>query len=152
MTAFSVEAIEAQPAAVVGAAVPQDELRLLFDRAFHEVIRVAGEQGRTITGPPFGFYPRLPTDTVEVAAGFPVSAPVTPDGDVTPMELPGGPVITGIHVGPYDGLAATYQELTQWAAAEGLAVADHVWESYLTDPSAEPDSSKWRTLITWPLA
>lgn len=152
MTTFKVETIAAQHAAVVRAEVPPDELPQVFERAFHEVMRVAGEQGIAITGPPFGFYPRMPTETVGVAAGFPVSTPVAPDGDVVPMELPGGRVITGTHIGSYDSIAATYQELMQWAAAEGHGLAGQMWESYLSDPAAEPDTSTWRTLVTWPLA
>jgi effector-binding domain-containing protein len=94
----------------------------------------------------------MPTDTVEVAVGFPVSASVTADGDVTPFQLPGGRAVTGVHVGPYESLAATYGELTEWAAAEGHELADQMWESYLTDPAAEPDPAGWETRITWPLA
>jgi effector-binding domain-containing protein len=152
MTTFSVETIDAQAAAVLRAEVPMAELRTVFDRGFGAVMGVTQAQGIAITGPPFGFYPRMPTDTVEVAVGFPVSAAITPDGEVVPFELPGGRVATGVHTGSYDTLETTYRELTEWAAAEGHTLADHMWESYLTDPREHPDPATWRTLITWPLA
>jgi effector-binding domain-containing protein len=152
MTRFTVTTIDRQPAEVVRAEVPMEQLRTVFDRGFGEVMRVVKAQGLAITGPPFGFYPRMPADTVAVAVGFPVSAPVIADGDVTPFELPGGRVVTGIHVGSYDDLDASYRELTEWAAAERHPLADHMWESYLTDPAAEPDPATWQTTITWPLA
>jgi effector-binding domain-containing protein len=152
MTTFAVTSLDARPAAVVRAEVPMDQLRDVFDRGFGEVMRVAQAQGVAITGPPFGFYPRMPTDTVEVAVGFPVSAPITVEGEVVPFELPGGQVVTGTHVGPYEQLSETYRELTEWAAAEGHALAGHMWESYLSDPRAEPDPATWRTELTWPLA
>lgn len=76
----------------------------------------------------------------------------TADGEVEPFELPGGRVVTGTLVGPYDGLAQTYGQLAAWAESEGLTLAEGVWESYLSDPSAEPDPKTWRTLIVWPLA
>jgi effector-binding domain-containing protein len=152
MTRFTVKTIDRQPAAVVRAEVPMEELRAVFDRGFGEVMRVAKAQGLAITGPPFGFYPRIPSDTVEVVVGFPVSGVVAADGDVTAFELNGGRVVTGIHVGPYESLEESYRELTEWAAAERHSLADHMWESYLTDPAAEPDPAGWQTLITWPLA
>lgn len=152
MTTFSVETIEPQAAAAIRAEVPMAELRTLFDRAFGEVMRAAGAQGVGIAGPPFGFYPRMPGDTVAVVVGFPVAGPITADGEVEPFELPGGRVVTGTHVGPYDGLAQTYGQLAAWAESEGLTLAEGVWESYLSDPSAEPDPKTWRTLIVWPLA
>ncbi len=152
MTSFSVKTIDPRPAAVVRAEVPLSELSTVFDRGFPEVMRVAQAQGIAITGPPFGFYPRMPTDTVEVVAGFPVSAPITPDGDVTSFELPGGRVVTGLHVGPYDALPESYRQLTDWAVGEGHRLADHMWESYLTDPRTQPDPGTWQTEISWPLA
>jgi effector-binding domain-containing protein len=47
---------------------------------------------------------------------------------------------------------STYWQLTEWAAAEGRSLAVHMWESYLTDPRAEPDPATWQTMIAWPLA
>lgn len=151
MTSFEVQTLQAQPAAAVRDEVPMQDLRDVFDRGFHAVMRAVEAQGVSITGPPFGFYPRMPGETVAVVVGFPVSAPVAPDGDVSAFELPGGRAITCVHVGPYDTLEATYRELLAWAASEGLRLAEHMWESYLTDPSAEPDPSRWQTLVTWPV-
>lgn len=68
-----------------------------------------------------------------------MSAAVTPDGEVSPFELPGGRVVTGIHVGAYESLATSDRQLTEWAAAEGHSLAAHMWESYLTDPRAALD-------------
>jgi effector-binding domain-containing protein len=57
-----------------------------------------------------------------------------------------------MHVGPYERLGSTYGELMAWAAAEGHRLAGQMWESYLSDPRAEPDPAGWQTLITWPLS
>ena len=152
MATFTVTTIDQQPAAGVRAEVPMGELRSVFDRGFGEVMRVTGAQGVAITGPPFGFYPRMPTDTVAVVVGFPVAAPVTADGEVSGFELPGGRVVSGMHVGPYEHLEVAYRELTEWAASHGHVLADHMWESYLTDPRTSPDPATWQTRITWPLA
>lgn len=152
MATFTIETIEAQHAAVIRAEVPMQDLTTVFDRGFHETARVAAEQDIAIVGAPFGFYPRMPTDTVEVLVGFPVAAPVTPDGEVTNFELPGGRAATGMHLGSYDDLDQTYEELQGWAATEGIELADQMWESYLSDPETDPDPSTWQTRITWPLA
>ncbi len=152
MTTFHVETIEPQTAAAIRAEVPMAELRAVFDRGFHQVAEAVQAQGVAIIGPPFGFYPRMPGETVAVAVGLPVDAAIQPTGEVEPFELPGGRVVTGIHVGPYEAMEATYGELLAWSQAEGLTLAEGMWESYLSDPSAEPDPSTWRTQIVWPLA
>jgi effector-binding domain-containing protein len=105
-----------------------------------------------IVGPPFGFYPRMPSDTVVVEAGFPVSGPARADGEAHPFTLPGGQVVRVVHVGPYDTMERTYSQLLSWMAAEGLRPAAGMWENYLSDPEAEPDPATWRTMIFWPLA
>jgi effector-binding domain-containing protein len=151
MVDFEVVTIEPKQTAVVRAELPVDQLPSLFDRAFHLVMEAVLSQRLQVTGPPFGFYPRLPGETVEVAAGFPVSGPITPTGEVTALELPGGRAVTGIHVGSYDALERTYHELVTWLQAQGLEGRNQMWESYLTDPTAEPDPANWRTQITWPL-
>ena len=152
MSTFTVETIEPRTAAAIRAEVPMPELREVFDSGFPAVAQTVEAQGIAITGPPFGFYPRMPADTVAVVVGFPVAAPITADGKVEPFELPGGRAVTGTHVGPYDALGQTYQQLTAWAEAEGLTLGEGMWECYLSDPGAEPDPSTWRTLIFWPLA
>jgi effector-binding domain-containing protein len=152
MTTFTVKTIESQPAAAIRAEVPMAELRNVFDRGFHAVMQAVAAQGVAITGPPFGFYPRMPGDTVAVVVGFPVAGPITADGGVEPFTLPGGRVVTGTHVGPYETLGQTYEQLMAWTRAEGLTLAEGMWESYLSDPKSEPDPTAWRTLIAWPLA
>jgi effector-binding domain-containing protein len=58
----------------------------------------------------------------------------------------------GAHAGPDETLGESYGQLMAWTRAERLTLAEGMWESYLSDPGAEPDPSTWRTLITWPLA
>ena len=48
-------------------------------------------------------------------------------------------------------LEETYGELMAWAQSEGLDLAGAMWESYLSDPSAEPDPETWQTAVTWPV-
>ena len=151
MTEFEVVTLEPQSAAVVRAEVPMSELTGVFDRGFHLVAHAVQEQGLELAAPPFGYYPRMPGETVAVAVGFPVSGEFHATGEVEPMELPGGRVIRGVHVGSYDELERTYGELTEWARAQGLELDEGMWETYLSDPSAEPDPATWRTEVTWPV-
>ncbi len=151
MTAFTVETIDPRAAAVVRAEVPMTELREVFDRGFPAVMQAVAAQGIAVAGPPFGFYPRMPGDTVAVAVGFPVAAPISAAGEVEPFELPGGRVVSGTHVGDYESLAQSYEQLVAWAETEDLTLSEAMWECYLSDPADDPDPATWRTLIVWPL-
>lgn len=142
----------AQPTAVVHERVPMKELPQFFARAFGQVYGALQAQGVVAAGPPFGHYFGMPGETVDVEAGFPVARPVIAMGPVQPSSLPGGGCAHGIYVGPYEGMAEAYGELMQWMTARQVKPADHMWESYLSDPQKEADSTKWRTEIFWPVA
>lgn len=151
MPDFTLKDLEPQTAAAIHAEVPAAEIRNVFDRAFPELMRVVQASGAQFRGAPFGYYPRMPGDTIEVFVGFPIDREIAAQGDVAPFMLPGGKAVVGTHVGPYDGLGETYRQLSEWAQREGLALGPMVWETYVTDPTTAPPS-EWRTEIFWPLA
>jgi effector-binding domain-containing protein len=56
-----------------------------------------------------------------------------------------------MHVGPYETMADSYADIDDFIDAHGLIRGATMWESYLSDPQAEPDPAHWRTLIHWPI-
>lgn len=143
--------LEPQDAIAVHGEVIIADMPTFFQAAFMSSFQAAADTGVEIVGPPFGFYPEMPTDTVVIEAGFPVSAPVTTSGEVHPLVLPGGRAIEVIHVGPFETMEKTYAALQTWMEANGIRPAAGMWEVYLTDPQVEPDQSKWQTKIVWPI-
>lgn len=154
MAAPSPEIVELEPqeAVAVRGEVAISDLPGFFERAFPEAAEAAAASGVEIVGPPFGFYPETPTETVTVEAGFPVSAPAEAHGDAHRLVLPGGRVAQAVHVGPYDTMEKTYTDLQAWMTEQGLQPAVGMWECYLSDPQDEPDPATWRTRIVWPIA
>lgn len=136
-----------QQVAVVSGSVAHDGIGPFLSGAFGEVTTVVAEQGLQITGPPFARY-RMIEGGWEVEAGFPVSAPVSPEGRVRPGTLPGGPVARVVYRGPYQGVAEAYEALERWVQDSGDHVAGAPWETYLDEPEvAEP-----RTEVFAPVA
>lgn len=151
MTTIEITERDAQPTAGLRERVPVAELEGFFARAFHETMAHLQSSGSTPAGPPFGKYYSAPGETVDVEAGFPVDAPIVATGKVIPGMLPGGRVVEAVHVGPFDTMHRTYRELERFMAGAGLSPGGAVWESYLSDPAAEPDPRTWRTRISWPI-
>jgi AraC family transcriptional regulator len=143
-----------QPTAVVRETVPLNALRAFFDRAFGAVMGVVQEQHAQLAGPPFALYRGMPTDVVDVEAGFPLAAPVRGGGDATVIAgvLPAGPAYEALHAGPYGSLPQTYAAILARMRQDGVSPAEEMWEYYLNDPGAEPDPAKWQTLVVWPVA
>ncbi len=137
--------------AMVRRVVPMDGLPSFFGEAFEMVAAAVPEAGGVISGPPFGWYHGMPTETVDVAAGFPVSGDVhVPDGGVVVAERPGGRALVAIHVGSYDGLAQAWGDILRKAEQESLTLCPGFWEDYLSDPTGDP--STWRTRLVALLA
>lgn len=141
-----------QPTVVLRERVPMTELTSFFERAFHSTMAAIQREGKQPAGPPFGMYHGMPTDHVDIEAGFPVDVPGTAAGGVVPSTLPAGRVVRTMHVGPYDTMRVTYDEVRAFMAEQGLTPGEEMWECYLSDPEREPDPSTWRTEICWAIA
>ena len=99
---------------------------------------------------------------LEVEAGVPVAVAVAGDGEVVSGVLPPGRYATLTHQGYPSELVGATEALLDWAAGQGLSWdvssdgSGERWgarlENYLTDPSQEPDMSKWLTELAsaWP--
>jgi effector-binding domain-containing protein len=153
--------LDAQPTVAVRVIQPMKELDLsaAFDRNVPLVAARIQGSGGAIGGPAFARYHRFGPDVVDVEIGFPVDGAPTDlpaladceQGEAGRSELPGGPVARAIHVGPYDGLGSTYDELHEWIHAQpGYDDGPGAWESYVDDPGST-DAAELRTEISWPL-
>lgn len=145
---------EEQPTAVLHERVAMDALPEFFGRAFGTVMAAVQAGNGRVAGAPFGLYHGMPTETVDVEAGFPLAEPLSgqaPDG-VQAGVLPACRAFEATHVGPYDTMQRTYSAIQQRMQDEGFTPADSMWEYYLSDPATEPDPATWRTLVVWPVA
>jgi effector-binding domain-containing protein len=108
MERFEVVDVPEQRVATVRRVVPMAELPGFFGEAFHAVAAAVEAGGGAIAGPPFGAYYSMPTETVDVAAGFPVAGWDGDAGEVTVHARAGGRAVVTVHVGPYDTMVETY--------------------------------------------
>jgi effector-binding domain-containing protein len=151
-----------QPYVAIRADVTWAELAGLAHR-FGEVFGWLAERGLAPVGAPFFRYNVIDMERqLNVEAGVPVAAAVEGDDLVIAGTLPAGRYATYLHVGPYDGLVGAVDALLRWADAQGLELdassaedGEH-WgcrlEIYRTDPSEQPDATKWETQLALKLA
>ena len=124
----------------------QKTLGVLLPEAMHHALASGG----TITGPPLVRYHNL-TDPLDIEAACPVAAPVPAKGRVKAETLPAGEAVVAWHVGPYHQLGATHSRVMEFVKANDLELSGAPWEEYWTDPGLEPDPSKWRTKVIYPI-
>lgn len=148
---FGTTKLEAQPYLGIRTTTTIDQLGAVMGPLFGEVYRYIHKSGQVPSGMPFSIYHSMEGKTVDLECGLPVASPLPGTDRIKAGELPAGTMATVTHFGPYDDLGQTWTALMGWIQTEGLASAGAPWEVYVTDPGAEPDQSKWRTDIFFPV-
>jgi effector-binding domain-containing protein len=150
----------AQHYAAIPMTVTMDTLSEAVDQAFPELFGWLAAQGTEAAGPPFTRYLVIDMAAeLKIELAVPVDSPVAASGRVRPGILPEGRYAVLRHTGSYDGLFAANAALQRWATEHGVtfdtwdAPDGAAWRSrvehYLTDPSKEPDPSKWETDVAY---
>jgi hypothetical protein len=116
-----------------------------------ELARIAARAGWSAEGPWCGLYPLDLGERPLVTLAMPLPPGAALDGaPAEAVRLAGGPVVSTLHVGPYDELPLAYGALLAWAGERGLALAGPVRETYLSDPARIP-APELATRVSIPL-
>jgi effector-binding domain-containing protein len=145
--------IQPQPTVAVNLTTPYAEISEHLGQAYGAVMGYLAKIGAYPAGPAFARYNDNDTERAEwdITAGFPVSEPVAGEGQVAAGELPGGKAAVTWHIGAYDTIGETWKSLEAWLKARAHETASAPWEVYVTGAHEEPDASKWKTQIVWPI-
>jgi effector-binding domain-containing protein len=148
----------AQPYVAIRRQVRMQDFSSVIDQTLPQVFAWLDKHGVAPAGPPLIRYLviNMP-DKLDVELGVPVATNVSVDDGVTAGVLPAGRYASLLYRGHYSGLMSANKTLLDWGADHGL-----VWdqsstnagdafgaryESYRTDPGAEPDPANWETEV-----
>jgi len=116
--------------------------------AFQRLGAVLGSEGLEMAAPPRAIYTDVSPERVCFTVAIPIAGPPgmpAPETDVEVSVLPGGRALRFTHRGPYDQLAATYREVTEWLKDQKLIDTEAdwsrympMWEEYVSDPDCTP--------------
>ena len=151
--AYEIQTKELEPQTVVSvrARCGWSEIGETLGEMLPEVWKYIRRQGVYPTGPPFALYHGFDEDAVDIEGGMPVETTLPGEGRVVSGQIPGGPVASTVHIGPYEKLVEAYDALHIWLREQGKEIAGARWESYLTDPGKVPNPAKWKTELFWPI-
>jgi len=152
-----------QPYVAIRTQVTMEDLGMVVPPLNQEVFAWLSARGAASAGAPFWKYNVIDMAAkLEIEAGAPVAAAVAGDDRVVSGVLPAGRYAELTHVGHPSELMAATKALLDWAAEQGQTwdvtpgADGDLWacrlENYLTDPSQEPDMSKWVTQLAFKLA
>jgi effector-binding domain-containing protein len=144
--------VEACPVALIRLTIPRAEIQKVMGPGIGELMSTLRAQGIKPIGPWLSHHLKMSPGIFDFEIAVPVPSPVTPTGRVTNGTLPAATVARTIYHGDYSGLGGAWPELDAWIVAQGRKPGPSLRECYLTDPSASPDPTTWRTELTRPLA
>ncbi len=148
--AITVEQLDARHIASIRVTCRLEEMKSTLSQILPEVFMCASSSGAKMTGPPLVVYHEW-GDEIDLEAAVPVADPIEPQGRVKPQSLPAGEAVVAWHFGPYEKLRDTHVRIQAFLKEHGLEQRAPAWEEYVTDPGMEPDPSKWRTKVVWPV-
>ncbi len=153
MTDFEIRIVPEQHIAAMRFKVPMTAIAEAMGLGFAKVHDAIAAAGLTPAGAPLARYHSFGGPIIEFECAIPTATPFAGDGEgeVQASILGGGEAAVGTHIGSYDGIGATWEAISAWVAAQGREVGGPGWESYLTDPSEQPDPAKWVTEVCLPL-
>lgn len=137
-----------RPTLVAEATLTVPEIGPWLGKVYGGLAAHLAQLGESPVGPPFARYHRLEGGRFRVEAGFPVAAHLPTSDGTRGASLPGGRVAVITHIGPYDGMEASYQTLAAWIESRGAVPEGDAWEIYYSEPTDPPET--WRTDIVQP--
>src|SRR5690348_15284592 len=97
-----------QPVLLIRRRIKRSEIATALAQMLPATFQFAQRSGAVIAGPPFARYLEWGPDLITIEGGVPVAASAPGEGEIVAGALPGGPVATTTHAGPYDKLTEAH--------------------------------------------
>ncbi len=147
----AVREVGPQPIVSIRGRTTADRISSTIEEYLGEVFKYVGENGGQFAGPPFTRYHQVVGEEVDVEVGVPVSSALPGSGRVRAGELPGGEVVSTVHVGPYERLPEAGEALSAWVKDNRREAAGANLVIYLTNTMEVQNAEEWRTEVITPL-
>ncbi len=149
----SITDIDATKSIVMTDTVYMHEMAEKMDLFFSKMTKYSNAKKLEQTGYPFCIYLDWnPEEGYMVTrCGFPINKEVKSTEEIEYYVIPPTKAVMSVYKGPYDQMEPTYDAIEEYIAEFGLEMNGAPIEMYVTDPSMEPDTSKWTTQIFFPI-
>ncbi len=152
MPEFEFRQTTQQHTAAIRMTRPMTQIGPAMGEAFPKIYEAVVSAGMEPTGEPLARYFDMGDgETTSFECAVPVPSPFTANGEVEPSTIGGGEAAFAVHLGPYDRIGHTWEQLMAWVTAQGRTPAGPFWEVYIDDPEETPEA-ELKTELYIPLA
>ena len=145
---LKIENITAQPALIIKDSADMNTIILKMSQMYGELMGYMTAMDIEMNGFPFTIWYRWDVQNQFVfEAGIPIIGDAVGKGRIEVGEIAAGKVITAPNYGNYDKTADVHNAIQKYLEVMNIQYIGQPWEVYITDPSTEPDTNKWLTLV-----
>ncbi len=125
----------------------------VMEKSYGQLAADVAKAKTQITGPAFCLVTKWDeaAKQTEMICAFPVAADAKVPAKYKIQQVPAGKAVKAVHKGDYAGLMNAHIEINEYIMSKNLAMAGNPWETYVTDPMTEKDTTKWVTEIYYPI-
>lgn len=134
--------------AVIEKEIGFNEMKEFYTQSYATIMQAMNQKKMKMVGAPVGLYYTWDEQGMksQMAAGIPIFGSLQ-TSEVKTIRLSMATAYTIDYYGSYEGLMYPHLALDNYLKQKGLKMKSPVIEEYITDPRAEPDTSKWLTRI-----
>lgn len=123
----------------------------LMADSYGKLMTYIKRSGARMTDSPYAIYHNMDEGMMDLEMGIPVDRILVAKGSILSGSYKASPVAEVDYYGFYDKLGEAHNALQDWVIKMNLELNGSPMEQYVTDPSLEPDTSKWLTRIYYPV-
>ena len=140
--------MKAKNYAAIQAEVKFEEMKIFFTESYAVIQEAMAAKRQKMAGAPAGLYYSWDEQQMisDMAAGIPIKGKLETE-EIKTIVIESGDAFYIDYYGPYSNLANAHIALDYYFKKNELKMKSPALEEYITDPSTEPDSTKWLTKI-----
>lgn len=120
-------------------------------QSYGEIVEYMNKNELEATGAPMAEYMSIGDSEMSFICGIPVADRVETDGNIVLKNSYEGEAVKLAYKGDYNGLSTAYDQLELFVDFFDFEKTGNPWEEYITDPTAESDTSEWLTYVYYPV-
>lgn len=143
--------VEAKTIAGIREKIKAGDISKVLGKNYGLLMAYVTKSGAKCVGQPMAITMAWDSLTWDFVAALPIDKEIPSQGNIKVEKSYTGKVIYIVYKGAYDKTYNAYMDLDAYVEENGLTEAAGPWEVYVTDPTTEPDTSKWITEIYFPV-
>lgn len=124
-----------------------------FGKNFSQINAYLGKEMQNSKRPPFAIFHEWNEENrrAEIEIAIPLMSMLEGNNKIAKREIASTDALFVDYYGPYEFTGKAHEAIQDYATKNATELMGMGIEIYVTDPSAEPDTSKWLTKVVYPI-